>query len=47
MFSGVRAAGFRANAENTVGALGAQYQQAVKKNDVPTMDGSSPMILCS
>jgi ketosteroid isomerase-like protein len=38
MFSGVRAAGLRANAENTVGALDAQYQQAVKKNDVATME---------
>ena len=38
MFSGVRAAGLRANAENTVGALDAEYQQAVKKNDVATME---------
>jgi len=28
----------RANAENTVGAPDAQYQQAVKKNDVATME---------
>lgn len=38
MFSGVRAAGLRTNAENTVGALDAEYQQAVKKNDVATME---------
>jgi ketosteroid isomerase-like protein len=38
MFSGVRAAGLRTNAGNTVGALDAEYQQAVKKNDVATME---------
>jgi ketosteroid isomerase-like protein len=38
MFSGIRPAGSRADDENTVGALGAQYQEAVKKNDVATME---------
>jgi ketosteroid isomerase-like protein len=38
MFSGIRPAGSRADDENTVGALDAQYQEAVKKNDVATME---------
>jgi ketosteroid isomerase-like protein len=36
---GVRAASSRANEEKTVAALDKQYQEAVKKNDVPTMRG--------
>jgi hypothetical protein len=47
MFSGVQAAGSRADDENTVAALDAQYQDAVKKNDVAPWSGSSPMILSS
>ena len=39
MFSGVRAAGLRTNAENTVGALDAQYQSTGgEENDVATME---------
>ena len=38
MFSGIRPAGSRAGDENTVGALDVQYQEAVKKNDVATME---------
>ena len=38
MFSGIRPSGSRADDENTVGALDTQYQKAVKKNDVATME---------
>ena len=39
MVSGIRPAGSPADDdENTVGALDAQYQEAVKKNDVATME---------
>jgi hypothetical protein len=38
MLTGVRAAASRADGENTVAALDAQYQEAVKKNDAATME---------
>jgi ketosteroid isomerase-like protein len=38
MFGGIRPTGSRADDENTVGALDAQYQEAVKKNDVAIME---------
>ncbi len=38
MFSGIRPAASRADDENTVGALDVQYQEAVKQNDVATME---------
>jgi ketosteroid isomerase-like protein len=38
VFSGIRPSGSRADGENTVGALDTQYQKAVKKNDVATME---------
>jgi hypothetical protein len=38
MFSWIRPSGSRADDENTVGALDTQYQKAVKKNDVATME---------